>query len=179
MLACEPHTTAPKAASAEPTTKAIAKVRWMLIPSADVIFWSSTPARMTMPVFVRYSQSQRPMPTAIPRPSITKRASEYWTPQTWRSRNRSVHPGQLRLTALPPNFCATVEVARGKWAMIWSAMITEIAIVIRAWRSSWPWFQRRKPCCVIKPTTAMQGAATRSGRTHSHVFTSEVGIAKP
>ena len=53
MFAWEAQTTAPNAASAEPSTNAIAKVRWMLIPSADVIFWSSTPARMTMPVFVR------------------------------------------------------------------------------------------------------------------------------
>ena len=34
---------------------------------------------------------------------------------------------------------------RGKWAMIWSATITEIAIVISAWRRSCPWFQRRRP----------------------------------
>ena len=53
MFDCEAQTTAPSAASAEPTTNAIAKVIWMLIPSAEVIFSSSTPARITMPVFVR------------------------------------------------------------------------------------------------------------------------------
>ncbi len=53
--------------------KAIANVRWMLIPSAETIARSSTPARMTMPVRVRFNQShsETPMPTAIPR--ITNR----------------------------------------------------------------------------------------------------------
>ena len=37
----------------EPTTNAIANVPWMLIPSAEVICRSSTPARITIPVFVR------------------------------------------------------------------------------------------------------------------------------
>ena len=46
-------TAPPKAASAEPTTNAIANVRWMLMPSAEVIWRSSTPARITMPVRVR------------------------------------------------------------------------------------------------------------------------------
>ena len=50
---CEAPTTPPKAASDEPTTNAIAKVSWMLTPSAEVICWSSTPARITMPVRVR------------------------------------------------------------------------------------------------------------------------------
>ena len=34
-------------------------------------------------------------------------------------------PGQAMLTALPPNLCARRHV-RGKCAMTWSAMITEI-----------------------------------------------------
>ena len=38
-----------------------------------------------------------------------------------------------------------------KWASAWSAMMTEIAIVISAWRSSCPWFQRRKTCCIEEP----------------------------
>ena len=63
--------------------------------------------------------------------------------------------------------------------MIWSATITEIPIVISACCSSWPWFQRRNACCVSRPTTAMQGAATSSGTIHSQVLTSEVGIEKP
>ena len=88
-----------------------------------------------------------------------------------RSTKRSVQPGHVRSTALPPNRCPW-ETVRGKWAMIWSAMITETAIVISAWRSSWPWFQRRNACCMKNPTTAMQGAATRSGTSHSQVFTS-------
>ena len=52
MFDWEAQTTAPSAASAEPTTNAIANVFWMLIPSAEVICSSSTPARITMPVFV-------------------------------------------------------------------------------------------------------------------------------
>ena len=56
--------------------------------------------------------------------------------------------------------------------MIWSAMITEMAIVISACRSSWPWFQRRNACWTTSPTTAMHGAATTSGMSHSQVFTS-------
>ena len=61
--------TPPRPASAEPTMNAIANVSWMLIPSAETMARSSTPARMTMPVRVRFShsQSRRPMPTAIPR----------------------------------------------------------------------------------------------------------------
>ena len=84
----------------------------------------------------------------------------------------TVQPGHVRLTALPPNLCAPVEVARGKCAMIWSATITEIPIVISACRRSWPWFQRRSVCWVTSPTTAMQPAATSIGSTHSQVLTS-------
>ena len=43
---------------------------------AEVIWRSSTPARMTMPVFVLCSQSQRTSPTPIPSASMTRRASE-------------------------------------------------------------------------------------------------------
>ena len=63
---------------------------------------------------------------------MTSRASEYCTPPTWRLTKRSVHPGQVRSTAFPPNRCVPLEAARGKWPMIWSATITEIAIVISA-----------------------------------------------
>jgi hypothetical protein len=74
--------TPPRPASADPTTKAIANVSWMLIPSAETIARSSTPARITMPVRVRFSQShsKRPIPTAIPR--ITNRVVVYWMPAT-------------------------------------------------------------------------------------------------
>jgi hypothetical protein len=50
---CDAPTTPPKAARDEPTTNAIAKVSWMLTPRAEVIWRSSTPARITMPVRVR------------------------------------------------------------------------------------------------------------------------------
>src|SRR5262249_23973903 len=101
MFDCDAQTTAPRAATAEPTTTAIANVFWMLIPSAEVICSSSTPARITMPVFVLYSQTQSPTPTAMPIPIITSLASEYWTPPMWRSTKRSVQPGQVRSTAFP------------------------------------------------------------------------------
>ena len=39
-----------------------------------------------------------------------------------------------------------------KWAIIWSARMIAIAIVIRACRSSWPWFQRRNACWMPRPT---------------------------
>ena len=55
---------------------AIANVHWMLIPIAEVICRSSTPARMTIPVRVFCSQSQRTTPTETPSPSTTSRASE-------------------------------------------------------------------------------------------------------
>ena len=37
-----------------------------------------------------------------------------------------------------------------------------MAIVISAWRRSWPWFQRRKSCCMSRPTPAT--IATRGQR---------------
>ena len=61
-------------------------------------------------------------------------------------------PGQAMSSAMPP-----------KWASIWSARMIEIAIVISAWRSSWPCFQRRKTCCMISPAPAMIAVATISG----------------
>ena len=69
-------TTPPNAASAEPTRNASAKTNWMLRPSAEVICRSSTPARITIPVRVRWSQSQSTMPRHEPRESTTSRASE-------------------------------------------------------------------------------------------------------
>ncbi len=48
-------------------------------------------------------------------------------------------------------------------ASIWSAMITLSAIVISAWRRSWPWFQRRKICCSATPSRPISSVATISG----------------
>ena len=50
-----------------------------------------------------------------------------------------------------------------KAASIWSAMITDSAIVISAWRRSWPWFQRRKICWMSTPMTPMITVARTSG----------------
>ena len=64
--------------------------------------------------------------------------------------------------------------------MIWSARITETAIVISACRRSWPWFQRRSSCCTPRPTTAMTPMATSSGTTHSQrVDLSSAGARSP
>ena len=52
----EPPSTPPRPASAQPTVNAIAKISWMLTPSAETIWRSSTPARMIIPVRVRFSQ---------------------------------------------------------------------------------------------------------------------------
>ena len=56
---------------------AIAKVSWMLTPSAETIARSSTPARMTMPVRVRFSQSQSSAPIASAIARMTSRVSVY------------------------------------------------------------------------------------------------------
>ena len=50
-------------------------------------------------------------------------------------------------------------------ASIWSAMITDSAIVISAWRRSWPWFQRRNTCCMPTPMKPMHSVARISGTT--------------
>ena len=60
--------------------------------------------------------------------------------------------GVLMSFEMPPNA-----------ASIWSARITESAIVISAWRRSCPWFQRRKTCCMITPITPMIAVARSSG----------------
>jgi hypothetical protein len=62
--------------------------------------------------------------------------------------------GVLMSFEMPPNA-----------ASIWSAKITDRAIVISAWRRSWPWFQRRKTCWMMTPMTPMIAVASRSGMT--------------
>jgi hypothetical protein len=57
-------------------------------------------------------------------------------------------------------------------------MITEIAIVIRAWRSSCPWFQRRKTCCITRPIRPTASDATTSGMTQSPTPASELPKAE-
>jgi hypothetical protein len=62
--------------------------------------------------------------------------------------------GVLMSLEMPPNA-----------ASIWSAKMTDSAIVISAWRRSWPWFQRRKTCWSSTPSTPMMTSASRSGTT--------------
>ena len=73
---CDVPITAPMPASAEPTKNAIMKTRWMLTPSAETIARSSTPARMTMPVRVRLSQSHSARPITSASPRMKSRAPE-------------------------------------------------------------------------------------------------------
>ena len=101
---------------------------------------SSTPARITMPVRVFFSHSQSSSPITSAMPRMIRRVSVYWIPSTRRFTNLSKLRGQAMSSATPP-----------KWASIWSARMIAIAIVISAWRRSWPWFQRRKTCCIVTP----------------------------
>ena len=55
------------------------------------------------------------------------------------------------------------------WTTTWSATITEIAIVISAWRSSWPWFQRSSSCCIASPSRPATTAAM--SRTTNQLIT--------
>ena len=87
-------------------------------------------------------------------------------PSSGNSTSRFVQPGHVTLEAMPSL----------KWARIWSAMITEIAIVISACRSSCPWFQRRNTCCTTRPTRPIARRRDERGKTHSHVFTSTPAI---
>ena len=61
-----------------------------------------------------------------------------------------------------------------KWPSTWSAMMIEAAIVISAWRSSWPWFQRRKSCCMTRPMTPITSEAMTSERIQSPKLAVEV-----
>ena len=76
-------------------------------------------------------------------------------------------------SATPPPVCTTT----------WSATITESAIVISAWRSSWPWFQRRSSCCIASPSRPATSAATSSttnqlSRLTCAEETVDVGVAR-
>ena len=108
-----------------------------------------------MPVRVRLSQNHSPTPMTMPMPRMTRRVSVYWMPSTCRLTNLSNVPGQEMSSATPP-----------KWASIWSARMIETAIVISAWRRSWPWFQRRNSCCISRPTPATMAIAAMAGSTH-------------
>ena len=110
---------------------------------------------------------------------MIRRASEYWTPQMWKSTRRLVQPGQPMPTAFPPNGFVPSGTCRGKWAITWSATITETAIVISACRRSWPWFQRRRTCWTASPKSAIAPIATSRGTTHSKVLTSLGCTEKP
>ena len=50
----------------------------------------------------------------------------------------------------------------------------EIAIVISACRRSWPWFQRRKSCCIDSPMPATTSVPTTAGTIQCVRFTCEL-----
>ncbi len=52
-----------------------------------------------------------------------------------------------------------------KCASIWSARMRDAAMVINAWRMSWPWFQRRNSWWMTTPTSPLTTMAIR-GREH-------------
>ena len=101
-LANDPPMTPPKPANAEPTTNAIANVSWMLMPIAETMSRSSTPARMTIPVRVRFSQNHSAAPIPMPMARMIRRVNVYWTPATWRLTNLSNGPGHEMSCAMPP-----------------------------------------------------------------------------
>ena len=47
-----------------------------------------------------------------------------------------------------------------------------MAMVISAWRSSWPWFQRRNTSNITRPTIAATAAPTSKGTIHDNMSTS-------
>ena len=53
-----------------------------------------------------------------------------------------------------------------KWASIWSARISDTAMVISACRRSWPWFQRRKSWCMTRPTRPLAPIARAAASHH-------------
>ena len=165
-MPCERPTAAPSAASAEPTTKAIANVFWMLSPSAEVICAVVDARADDLPG----PRAVEPEPEADPDQDAEREHDE--------PGERVVDVPDLQVD--PPVGPARPREADGvaaadlvgpglgKWAITWSATITETAIVISAWRRSWPWFQRSNSCWTTSPTTATIAAATSTGSTHSH-----------
>ena len=112
---------------------------------------SSTPARTIFPKRVRLMIHHSPIPISSAEPStITPRKKPKRTSRTLMLSGQSV--GVLMSLEMPPNA-----------ASIWSARITESAIVISAWRRSCPWFQRRKTCWISTPITPMIAVASSSG----------------
>ena len=160
-----PPSTPPSPARNAPRKNAPAKTSWMLIPSAETICRSSTPARTIIPKRVRLITTQSASPTAIAtseHEDAEERIGE--RRRAWRLTLSGKHARRPRAPrAMPP-----------KWASAWSAMMIEIAIVISACRSSWPWFQRRKTCCITSPMTPTASDATTSGTIQSARLASEL-----
>ena len=164
----EPPKPPPSPARKEPTKNAIANVIWMLIPSACTIARSSTPARITIPVRVFLSQSQSSTPTPTAKKRMKRRKTEYWTLSMRRLTKRSSLSGMAMSFATPPQ-CSSIR----------SATMIEKAIVISAWRSSWPWFQRSSDCCMPRPMTPTMSPPMRSGKTHSIQKRSTSELCRP
>ena len=67
-----------------------------------------------------------------------------------------------------------------KMPSIWSARITEIAIVISACRSSCPWFQRRKTCWMRSPSSPIASAASSTGTSQpTSLYVASLDAEKP
>ena len=118
-----------------------------------------------MPMRVWLSQSHRNTPTTIARPSMKSRLVAYRSPAI--SKKWVTAPGHTTRSASPP-----------KWASIWSARITDTAIVISAWRRSSPWFQRRRSWWMTTPARAAIDAPASSGTIQSNRPTSEASMLR-
>ena len=105
---------------------------------------SSTPARTILPKRVRLITSHSSSPISSAEPSTIAP----------RKKPKRTSPGSRTLVGQALGAWMSFEMPPNA-ASIWSAMITDSAIVISAWRRSWPWFQRRKTCWMSTPMTPM------------------------
>ena len=122
------------------------------MPSAETMSRSSTPARTILPKRVRLISHHSPTPISERDAEHDHAAEEAEADVAGRSTVVGQSVGVLMSFEMPPNA-----------ASIWSAKITESAIVISAWRRSWPWFQRRNTCWMTTPITPMIAVASSSG----------------
>ena len=150
-----PPSTPPRPASIAPIRKAPANTSCTLIPSAETMSRSSTPARTILPKRVRLMTYQSPRPISSAAPSTT----------TPRKNPKRTSPGRLMLSGQSLGALMSFEMPP-KAASIWSAKMTERAIVISAWRRSCPWFQRRNTCWMRTPTIPTIRVASTAGTTH-------------
>jgi hypothetical protein len=151
-----PPRTPPKPASSAPMKNAPANTRFTLMPSAETMSRSSTPARTILPKRVRLITSHRSRPISSADPSTI----------TPRKKPNRTSPGSSTLVGHDDGAPTSFEMPPNA-ASIWSAMITDSAIVISAWRRSCPWFQRRNTCWMSTPMQPIRTVARISGKNQA------------